>query len=78
MKTVRSLLSALVLPPQITQFERDYLARMNRIALVFFAAHVPFLATVAFLNDTGPLSAVVLSAFGVLGPWLSRRAFSAK
>ncbi|MFT3713852.1 MAG: ATP-binding protein [Archangium sp.] len=76
MKTFfRQLLGAIVLPSQITQFERDYLARMNRIALAFFVAHVPFMATVAFFNDTGPLSALVLTAFGALGPWLARRAF---
>jgi two-component system chemotaxis sensor kinase CheA len=76
MNAIQRLLKAIVLPPQITQFERDYLARMNRIALVFFAAHVPFLAAVAFFNDTGPLNAVVLTSFGVLGPWLARRSFS--
>lgn len=45
---IRPVLAAVVLPSEITRFEREYLARMNRIALVFFAAHVPFMAFVAF------------------------------
>jgi len=73
---MKKLLTAVVLPPDITQFERSYLARMNRIALAFFAAHVPFLATVAFVNETGALVAAVLAAFGVAGPWLASRTLS--
>lgn len=70
---MKKLIAAVVLPDDITQFERSYLARMNRIALVFFAAHVPFLATVAFVNETGALVAAALAAFGVAGPWLASR-----
>ena len=47
------ILATLVLPPTISAFERSYLLRMNRVALWFFAAHIPFLAIVAWLNGTG-------------------------
>jgi hypothetical protein len=31
----------LFLPREISEFERSYLHRMNRIALIFFYLHVP-------------------------------------
>ncbi len=41
-----------------------------------FAAHVPALAVVGALNDTGIVSAVVLTAVGLAGPFFAMRAFS--
>lgn len=69
-----ALWSYLVLPPEISAFERTYLERINRIALGFFALHVPVYAAIAYANDTGPLTAVVLTALAVVGPWLAGRA----
>lgn len=70
------LVSFLVLPGEVTRFERDYLSRMNRVALAFFWLHVPVFALVAFFNGTGAGLAVGLTALGALGPWLALRAFS--
>lgn len=61
----------LVLPQEISDFERAYLDRVNRIAIGFFALHVPVFAGVALLNDTGPLLAAALTTFVALGPWLA-------
>lgn len=64
---------ALVLPPEVTAFERQYLARTNRIALWFFWAHLPVFMLLAWLNDTG-LGVVTALTVGVLvGPTLASR-----
>ncbi|MDP3157441.1 MAG: ATP-binding protein [Archangium sp.] len=76
MSKLETLAAAIVLPPEITDFERIYLARMNRVALFFFAAHVPVFAVVAFLNGTGPLLAAGLTLLGVAGPFLAQRALT--
>ena len=36
-----NILRFLILPSDISDFERQYLARVNRVALAFFAVHVP-------------------------------------
>jgi signal transduction histidine kinase len=59
------------LPPEITQFELAYLRRINRIALVFFALHVPVFTLIAWANQTGPGTAVVLTTLVWLGPALA-------
>ncbi|MCU0698768.1 MAG: ATP-binding protein [Myxococcaceae bacterium] len=73
---MKSLLAYLLLPKDITRFEREYLAKMNRVALFFFAAHVPVFGAVAFANGTGAVAAMVMTAFGVAGPFLAMRALS--
>lgn len=72
---MKRLLSYLVLPSPITEFEARYLARTNRIALWLFVAHVPLLVAVAALNRTNPLLALVLSSLALAGPLVSRVAF---
>ncbi len=69
------MLGYLVLPPTITDFERAYLARVNRIALWFFALHVPAFVAIAWLNGTSALLAGFLTTAVVLGPVLATRAF---
>ncbi|MEO0604596.1 MAG: hypothetical protein AAF211_24390, partial [Myxococcota bacterium] len=56
------------LPSEITQFERSYLHRMNRVALAFFWLNLPLFVAVAFFNDTQPLLAIVLTVATLLGP----------
>lgn len=65
------LVDYVVLPREITAFERQYLARVNRIALYFFASHVPVFTLIAYFNDTKPLLALGLTAFVLAGPWLA-------
>jgi two-component system chemotaxis sensor kinase CheA len=61
-------LEFLVLPKAITEFEARYLARVNRVALFFFAAHIPVFALIAWLNATGPAIAALLATLVVVGP----------
>ena len=67
------LLRYIVLPSEVTRFERDYLSRVNRIALFFFLLHIPVMMAVAALNHTGPLSALLLTTLVAAGPVLARR-----
>lgn len=59
---------AIVLPQEVTDFEDSYLRRANRIALGFFALHVPVFMVIAFFNDTNPLLALVLTLATMVGP----------
>jgi HPt (histidine-containing phosphotransfer) domain-containing protein len=69
------VMAFLMLPEQLSAFEQRYLARVNRIALAFFALHVPALALLALLNDTKPWLAVALSTLLVAGPALAYVSF---
>jgi two-component system, chemotaxis family, sensor kinase CheA len=65
---VKGLRTYLVLPVEISQFERQYLARMNRIALIFFFCHLPVFMGVAVLAGTGVSQAAILTALALIGP----------
>ena len=65
---MHKIIAAILLPKEITQFERSYLARINRIALVFFALHVPAFTLVAWANHTGPGTAALLTSLVLVGP----------
>jgi two-component system chemotaxis sensor kinase CheA len=73
---MKRILSALLLPPQVTEFERKYLERMNRVGLLFFALHLPVFATVAYFNDTRPLLAVILTLAVLVGPAVAYKTLS--
>jgi two-component system, chemotaxis family, sensor kinase CheA len=62
------LVRYLVLPPEISRVERQHLARVNRIALIFFLFHFPVFIAVAALCHTGPLLAAKLCALTLVGP----------
>jgi signal transduction histidine kinase len=62
------VLSFLLLPEEISDFERRYLARVNGVALIFFLVHLPVLTLVALFNHTGPLLAFVLTSAVLIGP----------
>jgi two-component system chemotaxis sensor kinase CheA len=66
-----SLSSHLVLPSEVSAFEASYLGRLKRVAIVFFAAHIPLLALVAWVNDTDPSLALKLGALILCGPLLA-------
>ncbi len=69
-------LGAIVLPREITEFERNYLDRVNRVGLAFLAIHIPAIALVAWLNDTRPLLALLLTAAVAAGPAIAYAALS--
>jgi two-component system chemotaxis sensor kinase CheA len=66
----------LKLPTRVSNFERGYLARINKIALIFFWCHVPVLMGVAALAQTGVWSALILSGLVLAGPTLAHKAFA--
>lgn len=68
-----STLAKALLPAKITEFERAHVQRINRIALWFFAAHIPVFALIAFLNQTNPATAAALTAAIWLGPLIAHK-----
>lgn len=66
-----AVLRTLILPSTVTDFERAYLRKVNRVGLGFFLAHLPVLPLVAWWNDTGPLLALVLTVLVAIGPALA-------
>jgi len=68
---MKKLLEYLVLPRHVSAFEAQYLARMNRVGLVFFALHVPVFAVVAHFNETSAVLAIALTLAVMAGPALA-------
>lgn len=66
----------LALPPEMTPFERRYLARLNKITLFFFYLHIPALMAIAWVAGTGPLFALALSLVVLTGPTIAYRMMS--
>ncbi len=71
---MNKILHFMVLPREITDFERRYLARVNRVALLFFALHLPAFVLIAWLNGTGPGVAALLTTAVLCGPFIAYRA----
>jgi two-component system chemotaxis sensor kinase CheA len=63
----------LALPAEMTPFERRYLVRLNKVALVFFYLHIPVFMAIAWACGTGVLSALVLTSFVMVGPTVAYR-----
>lgn len=72
---MKKFFGAAILPPQVSDFERGYLERLNRIATIFFALHVPVFMLVAYLNETGPFVAGCLSLMTLAVPLLAPKVF---
>jgi methyl-accepting chemotaxis protein len=73
---MRWLLNYLFLPREITDFERAYLKRINRIALVFFYLHWPVFVGVAWLAGTSLAQAALLTPIVLIGPTIAYVTFS--
>lgn len=67
------IIGFLKLPSEVSDFERSYLRRVNRIALWFFALHLPLFTLIAWLNGTGPALAALLTTAVLLGPIIAQR-----
>ena len=63
----------LALPAEMTPFERRYLTRLNKVALVFFYLHIPALMAIAWVAGTGVLFALALTSFVMVGPTVAFR-----
>ncbi len=61
----------MMLPKEMTPFERGYLKRLNKTALVFFYLHIPVLATIAWVSNTGVLQSFLLMALVLVGPTIA-------
>ena len=70
---MRRLIDYLILPAEITKFERDYLAKLNRIALLSFWAHLPVLPIIALLSGTSAARALLYTAVMLVGPTAAHR-----
>lgn len=70
---IAALRDYIVLPEEITPFERRYLGRLNRVALIFFWCHIPLFMGVAWASGTGPFAALGLTLFTLIGPTLAYR-----
>ncbi len=63
----------LVLPREISSFERAYLRRLNRIGLWFFVAHVPVMMLIAWINEMGTAFIGAVTLATVAGPVFAHR-----
>lgn len=68
-----SILAKAFLPPTITEFERAHVQRINRIALWFFAAHIPVFSVIAYFNHTRPELAAAFTAAIMIGPLIAHK-----
>lgn len=68
---MKSLLSYLMLPSTVTEFEQNYLRRLNRIAILFFYAHIPVMMLVAAICGTGPVLAGISTSVLLVGATLA-------
>ena len=71
MSLIQTLRKYSMLPREISEFEFNYLTRLNKMALVFFYCHIPILMAVAWISNTGPIDAVILSLLVLSGPTLA-------
>lgn len=62
------IMRTLRLPEEITPFEHEYLARMNRITFGFFLTNIPVFMLVGWWHETGVAMALGLSVLTLLGP----------
>jgi two-component system chemotaxis sensor kinase CheA len=67
------IMGYLILPEEISSFERQHLARINRIAIAVLAAHVAFIPFVAAMCGTSVARAVFYTLFVAAGPVLASR-----
>src|SRR3569833_2785663 len=68
----------IALPKEVTAFEHNYLSRLNRIALYFFNAHIPVFMLVAWVANTGPLSALITTLIVLVGPTITQYALKSE
>lgn len=72
---LQKIKAIILLPSERTEFEEKYLKRTNSIALKFFFAHLPVMMVVAWLANTGVLSAFLMTSALLLGPALASWTF---
>ena len=78
MTVPRFFLRYITLPPHVSEFEERHLDRVTRIGFLFFLLHLPVFVAVAYFNETGAVSALVLTSAVLAGPWIASQCFSSK
>lgn len=58
----------MLLPPEISDFERQHLGRINKIALYALALHIPIFVAIAWFNNMGPTFTLGIATLAILGP----------
>ncbi len=75
---INKILDRILLPNECTSFERDYLTRMNWIAIWYFALHLPIFVAIGFFNQTDPTAAAILTSLVLAGPLFAFRFLSSQ
>ena len=74
MKKINNILNYyLFLPKEVSIYEINYVKKINKLALSFFYCHIPLLMGIAFLNNTNPLLALLLTSLVLIGPIVAYR-----
>lgn len=68
-----AILRYIVLPPESSDFEKEYVSRVNRVAMWFFIAHLPVFVLIAAYNGTDPQLAFALTSSVLVGPVMAMR-----
>ncbi|MEM7560935.1 MAG: Hpt domain-containing protein, partial [Planctomycetota bacterium] len=74
----RSMYNYLLLPNAVSEFEDNYLRRMNLIAMRFFVLHLPVFCTIAYFNNTDAVLAAALTSAVLIGPLLAIKVFRSR
>jgi methyl-accepting chemotaxis protein len=72
------MLRYLLLPKPISQFEHEYLRKLNRVTLFLYLAHLPVMMMIGALCDTGAVQGLILAALGCVGPLLATTTFASQ
>ena len=67
------LFQYIILPEHISDLERQYLGRVNRVGLWFLALHLPLFVLVAWYNEQSVAQACSLTLLVLVGPALAYR-----
>lgn len=65
---MQKLIQYLFLPSEVSPTEKAHVDRLNRVALLVMYLHIPVFMGVAYICETGPWSAFLLSSGAIIGP----------
>lgn len=65
---MNALINYLILPNEVSPTEKAHVDQVNQVAIIALYLHIPLFMGVAYVCDTGPLFALVLTVFTLIGP----------
>ncbi len=74
----RRFVDFLRLPAKVTQFEEEHVDGLNRLAVILFALHIPVFMGVAYIHETGVMTALSLTTLAWIGPLVAWKALPAR